>query len=276
MPRDSLGRPLVSLAPIDPLDAPTRGRLALLLEQHQPLVAGAAIHSGHVADVMAHLAIERIVAARGDLTLRRAGARPFQSLVEMVLREDASLPLDAVGAWADMYARLPEIPWLRHEEGEYLAAVEAVLAGTPFGIRGREIVLREDLGEAVLIDEPLEALITTNPALRDLDAELREALDELAEGNAADAVTDGGTALQMLLDHLGYSGTQLGDQLKAARKAGWLSGVDTPLANAIESVGAWISSVRNQRSDAHPTLPPDLRDAALVVRMVGLLVLRFG
>jgi hypothetical protein len=44
-----------------------------------------------------------------------------------------------------------------------------------------------------------------------------------AVGNAADAVTDAGTALQMLLDHLGYAGRQLGDQLKAARKAGMVS-----------------------------------------------------
>lgn len=38
----------------------------------------------------------------------------------------------------------------------------------------------------------------------------------------------------------------------------------------------WVSSVRNQRSDAHHAPPPDRRDAELVVRMVGLLVLRFG
>lgn len=87
-----------------------------------------------------------------------------------------------------------------------------------------------------MIDQPLAPLITANPALRDLDAKLREALAELDAGNAADAVTDAGTALQMLLANLGYPGQQLGDQLKVARKAGWLAGVDTPLANAVESI----------------------------------------
>ena len=119
-------------------------------------------------------------------------------------------------------------------------------------------------------------LVTSNPALRGVDDKLREALAELAAGNAADAVTDAGPALQILLEYLGFSGGQLGDQLRAARKAGWLDGVDTPLAVAVESLGTWIASIRNQRSDAHHGPAPDKRDAELAVRVVGLLVLRFG
>ena len=132
------------------------------------------------------------------------------------------------------------------------------------------------LGASILIDKPLQPLVTANPALRAVDARLREAFDELTAGNAADAVTDAGTALQMLLDHLGYAGRQLGDQLKAARKGGWLEGVDTSLANAIDSLVVWVTSIRNQRSDAHHGPGPDTRDAELVVRVVGLLVLLFG
>jgi hypothetical protein len=263
----------------DPLDEPTRHKLVLLLERYQPRVPSPDPNFQHVADLMAHLAIEHIVAARGDLTLRATGfpdVRPFDKLAQLVIQKDASFALDAIGAWADTYARLPGLPWLREDESQFLGAVEEVLASTIFAVRGREIIRREDLGGSILIDKPLESIITKDPALRDVDTKLREALDELAAGNAADAVTDAGTALQMLLDHLGHSGTQLGDQLKSARKAGWLSGVDTPLANAIENLAAWIASVRNQRSDAHHGPPPDPRDAELAVRMVGLLVLRFG
>jgi hypothetical protein len=48
------------------------------------------------------------------------------------------------------------------------------------------------------------------------------------------------------------------------------------MAGAIESLGNWMASIRNQRSDAHHGPAPDKRDAELAVRVVGLLVLRFG
>lgn len=72
------------------------------------------------------------------------------------------MALDAIGAWADTYARLPWLPWLRDEDGSFLAAVDEVLAGTIF---------------------------SANPALRAVDARLCEALDELTAGNAAQAPT---------------------------------------------------------------------------------------
>jgi hypothetical protein len=281
LPRDSAGQPLpvALLAYGDPLGEAARTRLALALERHQPAIIINDPRFRNVADVMAYLAIERMVEVRGDLSLRDSGygrRTPWQRLGEMLFDTDVTLVLDAAGAWVDAYAALPGVRWLREMEAAYLAAVDEALIDTRFAVRGREIILREDLGASVLIDKPLAALITTNPALREVDAKLREALEELDSGNAADAVTDAGTALQMLLSHLGHQGQQLGDQVKAARKAGWLNGVDRPLADAVESVVAWVSSVRNQRSDAHHTPPPDRRDAELVIRMVGLLTLRFA
>ncbi|MDV7246405.1 MULTISPECIES: hypothetical protein [Rhodococcus] len=58
----------------------------------------------------------------------------------------------------------------------------------------------------------------------------------MSAGKPADAIADAGTALEMLLESLGYSGGSLGDQLKAAKKQGGLAGVDTPLANALEDL----------------------------------------
>lgn len=278
-PTDSVGQAFRPYMFTDPLDESTRHKLVLLLERHQPQVPSPDSRFQHAANAMAHIAIEQIVSARGDLTLRPSGyprPQPFHHLVGFVVHEDAPLALDAVGAWADAYARLPGLPWLQDEEEQFLSQMEEVLSGTIFAVRGREVILREDLGASVLIDKPLDALVTSNPALRSVDDKLREALEELAADNAADAVTDAGTALQMLLDHLGYSGGQLGDQVKAARKAGWLSGVDTPLGASVENLVTWIASVRNQRSDAHHGPAPDKRDAELAVRVVGLLVLRFG
>lgn len=279
-PVDSAGQviPIALLDLVDPLDREARNRLVLALEQHQPNVVVTDGRFNHITDVMAQIAIEHMVNARADLSLRsRYPSRsPYQALAAMILDPEVPLALDAVGAWVDSYARLPGTSWQRDKEAGFLAAVDAALSGTIFAVRGREIVLREDLGASVLVDTPMAALLTANPALRGVDAKLREALAELDAGQAGDAVTDAGTALQMLLDHLGFQGTQLGDQIKAARNAGWLAGIDTPLATAVESIAAWVASVRNQRGDAHHGPPPDLRDAELVVRVVGLLTLRFG
>lgn len=267
---------------IDPLTETARNKLVVLIERHQPKVVLPGSRFRYAAHEMANVAIELMVGVRGDLSLRSTSShpqllpKPFDDLAGYILDGDCPLALDAVGAWIDSYARLPDTRWLREDEDAFVAAVADVFADSIFAIRGREIILREDLGASILIDKPLMALVTSNPALRAVDDKLREALAELADGNPADAVTDAGTALQMLLDQLGFTGGQLGDQLKAARKAGWLSGVDTPLAVAVESLGTWIASIRNQRSDAHHGPAPDARDAELAVRVVGLLVLRFG
>ena len=267
---------------IDPLTESARNKLVLLLERNQPAVVVHGSRFTHVAHEMANIAIELMVAVRGDLSLRPSSGHPqlptlpFDQLVDFVLHEDCPMALDAIGAWVDAYARLPGTPWLRDDEAKFLAEMEDVLSDSIFAVRGREVILREDLAASVLIDKPMGELVTSNPALRGVDDKLREALAELAAGNAADAVTDAGTALQILLEYLGFSGGQLGDQLRAARKAGWLDGVDTPLAVAVESLGTWIASIRNQRSDAHHGPAPDKRDAELAVRVVGLLVLRFG
>lgn len=267
---------------IDPLTEVARNKLVVLVERNQPKVVVPDSRFKYAADEMANLAIELMVAVRGDLSLRptrrhpQLPIEPFNELAGFIMHGDCPLALDAVGAWVDSYARLSGTPWLRDDEEAFLAGVEDVLSDSIFAVRGREIILREDLGASVLIDKPLIALVTSNPDLRGVDDKLREALAEIAAGNPADAVTDAGTALQMLLEHLGFTGGQLGDQLKAARKAGWLTGVDTPLATAVESLGTWIASIRNQRSDAHHGPDPDTRDAELAVRVVGLLVLRFG
>ncbi len=267
---------------IDPLPESIRHKVVILIEKCQPMVPIPGSRFNSPAQEMANIAIERMVAVRGDLSLRshrphpQMLPRPFEDLTRYVIEGDCPLALDAVGAWADTYARLPGLHWLRDEEARFLSGLDEILSDTNFAVRGREVILREDLGASVLVDKPLAALITSDPALRGVDDKLREALAELDAGKAADAVTDAGTALQMLLEHLGYSGGQLGDQLKAARNAGWLTGADTPLADAVDSLGRWIASIRNQHGDAHHGPAPDRRDAELAVRIVGLLVLRFG
>ncbi len=256
-----------------------RTRLAMVLYKHQqPRTAGDPRFPS-MTDQMVSIAIERLVFVQGNLRL--GGLAPtsgalLRHFAGLIMNEDVSVVLDAVGAYADAHARVPGVPWMKDAEEAFLADVEDVLASTEYGVRGRELVLRTDLASAVLVDEPLRLLSAGVPALEKIDLKYREAVAELSAGKPADAITDAGTALEMLLDALGYSGGTLGDQLKAAKKQEWLAGVDTPLANALENLVKWIASVRNQRSDAHDTQSPDQGDAELMVRLVGVLALRFG
>lgn len=256
-----------------------RTRLAMVLCNHQQPQAAGDPRFPSMTDQLVTIAIERLVFVQGNLRL--GGPAPtsnalFRHFAGLIMNEEVSVVLDAVGAYADAHARVPGVPWMKDAEEAFLADVEDVLASTEYGVRGRELVLRTDLASAVLVDEPLRLLSAGVPALEKIDLKFGEAVAELAAGKPADAITDAGTALEMLLDALGYSGGSLGDQLKAAKKQGWLAGVDTPLANALEDLVKWIVSVRNQRSDAHDTQSPDQGDAELMVRLVGVLVLRFG
>lgn len=256
-----------------------RTRLVMVLETHQQPQAAGDPRFPSMTLQMVSIAIKRLVFAQGNMRL--GGPAPtsnalFRHFAGLIMNEEVSVVLDAVGAYAEAHARVPGVPWMKDAEEAFLADVEDVLASTEYGVRGRELVLRTDLASAVLVDEPLRLLSAGVPALEKIDLKYREAVAELSAGKPADAITDAGTALEMLLDALGYSGGSLGDQLKAAKKQGWLAGVDTPLANALEDLVKWIVSVRNQRSDAHDTQSPDQGDAELMVRLVGVLVLRFG
>lgn len=268
---------------IDPLPGPVRHKLALAMERHGlSLVEGATVYGRRIpprGDVMGLIARERLVEEWGDLSLRGhpyTSESSFQRLTAVVLDGDAAQALDVVGAWTDAYAKIPGAEWPAERESAFLDAVAAALLDTKFAVRGRDVVLRVDLGAAVLVDAPTRLLLTENPRFAPVDDKLREALSEIDAGRTADAVTDGGTALQLLLAELGHPGATLGDQVKRARKAGLFAGVDTKLGDALEAACQWVASVRNQMGDAHPGADPTREDAQFLVRIVGLLLLRWG
>ena len=118
----------------DPLEEPIRHKLALAVERNQPRATLSQAHYPNAAEEMAHIAIELMVSARGDLSLRASRPhpqmrrRPFDQLISFIVHEECPLALDAVGAWADSYARLPDVPWLRREEEMFLDEVEEILS----------------------------------------------------------------------------------------------------------------------------------------------------
>lgn len=104
----------------------------------------------------------------------------------------------------------------------------------------------------------------------------RKALLEIKNNDPGDAITDACVALQELLKGMGYAGKSIGDQLRAAKKAGWLKGSDEPLIESVEKAFNWASGQRNDgeahRADAVATLS----DAWLMVHIVGALIVRLA
>ena len=225
--------------------------------------------------VMAVVTMQRLESEWGEHWFRdHRGLVSFDQMAQGIFRiESDSRLLDVAGAWLDAYARIPGIPWLSEKESSFAAALDKILQGSSFARRDREIVLRKDVGTAPILEEPLRQFLANRPEYRNIELRLRDAQDELDQGNAADAVTDIGAALQLALRHLGHDGKTLGEQVVAARKAGRFSGVNSPLGEAMEKLCAWVSSVRNQQSDAHPGAPIDLDEAKLTFRVTVSLIL---
>jgi hypothetical protein len=108
------------------------------------------------------------------------------------------------------------------------------------------------------------------------DKQYRDALDELAQGKASDAITDAGATLQEMLEALGCEGNQLGDLARSARKKGLLGAHDSPLVEAIEKTMHWVAADRSEMGDAHHATQATREDAWLIVHVVGALIVRLA
>ncbi|MCL3838499.1 hypothetical protein [Aeromicrobium duanguangcaii] len=100
-----------------------------------------------------------------------------------------------------------------------------------------------------------------------------KALKEIPQ-DAADAITDAGTALQSVLETLGCKGNALGPLIKDARKRGLLGGHDERLTEGLLKMMDWASANRSERGDGHHTSDASRSDAWLMVHVVGALIVR--
>lgn len=101
-----------------------------------------------------------------------------------------------------------------------------------------------------------------------------DALKEISNGKADDAITDAGTALQETLTALGCQGNALGPLIKDAKKNGLLAGHDQNLVDGIIKFMDWASADRSTTGDAHKHSDADVSDAWLMVHIVGALIVR--
>lgn len=159
----------------------------------------------------------------------------------------------------------------------FSSEVNEILAQERVGwelIDGRMVEIRSKELHVAAIEPALRLL--HRPEFAKADKQYREALDELAQGKAADAITDAGVTLQEVLEALGCDGNQLGDLTRSARKRGLLGAHDTPLVDAIEKTMRWVAADRSEMGDAHHATDAKREDAWLIVHVVGALIVRLA
>jgi hypothetical protein len=132
----------------------------------------------------------------------------------------------------------------------------------------------KELHQEVVV--PALQLLAGRKDLSKVESAYQAALGEISEGEASNAITDAGTALQEMLQALGCTGNSLGPLIKSAREKGFLAPHDSPMLVEIEKVLNWVSADRSERGDAHEVSCANIDDAWFTVHIVGASILRLS
>jgi hypothetical protein len=132
----------------------------------------------------------------------------------------------------------------------------------------------KELHNAVI--EPALHLLSGKKEFSGAEKAYLDALHELSKGDASDAITDAGTALQETLTALGCEGNALGPLLASARKQRLLGSHDYPLLTLLEKTIDWVSADRSNMGDAHKAGAATRADAWLTVHIVGAIIVRLS
>lgn len=124
--------------------------------------------------------------------------------------------------------------------------------------------------------EPTLHLLHSQSRFADAESAYQNALKELRDHEAGDAITDAATALQDVLKALGCTGNTLGDLLSSARRSGLTKGNDTPLTESIGRTVNWVAAKRNDGEAHHGDPDVEMSEAWMVVHVVGALIIRLS
>lgn len=128
----------------------------------------------------------------------------------------------------------------------------------------------EELHQEVVA--PALSLLHGRPRFAEAERQYREALDELADGKWADAVTDASAAVENLLRALlGLRQGTLADLLGQARKCGLFGEAQSSRIKKVVNGFTALADLRNEESDAHGNRT-DLATAWLGVHWAGALI----
>jgi hypothetical protein len=141
-------------------------------------------------------------------------------------------------------------------------------------INGQFVPFSDDPVYAATIEPTVRLLI--DRSFDRAQAAFLNALREIQNGKADDAITDAATALHETLVALGCQGDVLGRLIQDTRRRGLLAGHDEKLTEGIFSFLNWASADRSQTGDAHRQSDATIGDAWLAVHVVGALIVRLA
>jgi hypothetical protein len=129
----------------------------------------------------------------------------------------------------------------------------------------------EAMHQAVVI--PTVTLLAGRNGFDGAERAYRKALDELAAGDPADAITDAARAVQEVMAALGWEGNTIGKKFDWALAHGRVAAHDRKLVDAVAS---WTNADRSERGDAHRETELRRADAQLTINVAGALILRLA
>ena len=232
------------------------------------------LHEGLIQEIRQYLREEY-----GAPVLAAATKDPREDLAVFILNT-ATTPqvMDVVDAVIQVFADQATTPGLRD------CAVNAISSfADTVSKRMKQHKLSYDLVEFKVVEKRSEELHTevVAPAFTLLhgrsrfagaERQYRDALDELADGNWADAVTDASSAVENVLRViLGFSQGSLADLLGQARKRGLFGDPQAARIKKVVDGFTALADIRNQESDAHGNTS-DEATAWLAVHWAGALI----
>jgi len=128
----------------------------------------------------------------------------------------------------------------------------------------------------VEVVEPVLRLLSGLEGWESVEKAYQDALAELHNGKAEDAITDASVALEEALALHGCTGNTLSKKMAEAKTKGVLASQDSLLAEALSKVGVWVEAERSASGDAHNAAPASREDGWLVVHIVGALLKRLA
>lgn len=116
---------------------------------------------------------------------------------------------------------------------------------------------------------PALSLLSGRPGLDGAERSYQDALRQISTGDAPNAITDVGTAVQETLEALGCDGNALAPLATSAVRKGLIAKHDKKLLD-------WIAASRSERGDGHHATDASVEEAWLMVHVAGALILRLA
>jgi hypothetical protein len=164
------------------------------------------------------------------------------------------------------------------DQSKYASEVNRILSEDRISfelIEGRMVPFESrELHSAVI--RPALTLLGGDHRLEAAERAYQEALKEIAEGKADNAITDAARALQETLVALGCEGKSLGPLLVSARKRKLLAPHDTPFTDLLAKAIDWASADRAEMGDAHKDSGATPDDAWFAVHVIGAIIVRLA